>query len=126
MVWVEGDLNPHGFPHQILSLARMPIPPSTRKFCNNIRLFKRNFNRNRWTNDEQAGTLCLPVNTVITIGLLLFFHDAVDARDQIIDIVRLCNEIAGAEGQAFTRDFHLVDSRQHNDFFYKILFANLS
>jgi hypothetical protein len=27
-IWCERrDSNPHGFPHQILSLARLPIPP---------------------------------------------------------------------------------------------------
>ena len=26
--WCErGDSNPHGFPHQILNLARLPVPP---------------------------------------------------------------------------------------------------
>jgi hypothetical protein len=29
--WCErGDLNPHGFPRQILSLVRLPIPPLSR------------------------------------------------------------------------------------------------
>ena len=27
----KGELNPHGFPHQILSLARLPIPPFSRR-----------------------------------------------------------------------------------------------
>ena len=28
LVWCErGDSNPHGFPRQILSLVRLPIPP---------------------------------------------------------------------------------------------------
>ena len=32
--WCErGDLNPHGFPRQILSLVRLPIPPLSRIHC---------------------------------------------------------------------------------------------
>jgi hypothetical protein len=32
----EGDSNPHRFPYQILSLARLPVPPSSRESFDNL------------------------------------------------------------------------------------------
>ena len=35
--WCErGDLNPHGFPRQILSLVRLPIPPLSHGGCDSL------------------------------------------------------------------------------------------
>ncbi len=70
--WCErGDSNPHGFPRQILSLVRLPIPPLSQSDFHSL-----DANACWW----QRRTLGLKERTIVPLRLAFFLRDQLRGR----------------------------------------------